>query len=1006
MNRSQKASNHPALVGRQPELLRLGELLAESESGHGRLVLLSGQAGIGKSALLSTFVSQLDPSRATVLLGHCYDLSATPPFGPWRELSEGLDAPAQISDSFPGKESGQEALQRTGTFVEILQRLSTIADSTPLVVILEDMHWADPASFDLLRYIARRLADQRILLIVSYRDDEISSEHPLFNLLPVLVRESAPERIDLKALGLNEIATLIDARYMLTDADGLRLARYLDRRAEGNPLFLMELLRSLEASGFLTSHGLNSDAHDLDRFPLPQLIRQVIESRISRLEPEAVELLETAALIGETVPVSLWRSVSQADEHRLSNAVFRAMDAHVLVEVPDSPRVRFTHALIREVLYHRIPLPRRLSLHRLTGEALSENNSADADAIAYHFRQAEDPRAVEWLVRAGIRARNQSAWITAAERFESAIELLGNGDESVRARGWLRFYAGYLLRFTTGETSIKLLAEAEQDGLKAGDDVLAAYALYCRGSTRGMRPTHEMRLALAELRRGVTDLEHLSGAHRWRSTDEQAETMLRALFALPEAGNSGSIEPTTRVTDAILSPQRGVLISRLAQAGHFLESREFGEDFEAQTEQEFGEEARLNRQCLDAFSGLAHDYAALGAPVAARRALSTARSGFLAIGDHAMVEFMTWIELNLLVIPYLSDHLNERADIASIASYEWSLCREVTVSGGSSEAPAHLVVHELEGSWDAAWRIADENHRSHPWIAYVFQGIVTKGRLARHRGKPGVAWSAVNELLPDGSATEPGSGYFPFGIEAIALAVNLSLDDGDLNRARSWLLTRDRWLHWSGARLWKAENLLLWAAYYRATGELEEAKVIAERALRVASEPRQPRVEIEIHRLLGTLNAELNNHEAAVQHFDESLALAAACAAPYERALTLIARAEQRVYSGSIDEIGALIEEVRSICEPLGAQLTLNRVSRIALAPREQQTVRPTAASLTPRELDVLRLIAQGRSNREIGEELFVSSRTVERHVANIYTKIRVHNRAEATAYALNSHLV
>jgi DNA-binding CsgD family transcriptional regulator/tetratricopeptide (TPR) repeat protein len=893
---------------------------------------------------------------------------------------------------------------QTALFEVARRVLAALAERCPTVIVLEDVHWADQASLDLLRYLARFLEGQRILLVVTYRDDEVTRHHSLFALLPPLIRETQATRVELGALTREDIAVLVTSAWSLDEDDRERLLDYVLAHAEGQPLFTIELLRTLEQNGFMQQSVGGWRLADLSQVPVPTLVRQVIEGRVVQLGEEARASLEVAAVIGHQVPLDVWQAVAEMSDDRLLEVLERATALHLLETSPDGDTVSFVHALTRAALYDAILPPQRRRWHRLIAETLADARKPSPDAVAHHFQQAGDHRAVDWLVRAGIRARGQSAWLSAADRFSSAAELLLDDHHSIRKRGWLLFWAGFLLRFTTGEASVAYLQEAEQAGLAARDEILAAYALYMRGSTRSIRPTPEMRIGLVELRQGVAALEHLSGVHRGRSTDEHVETMVKALFADPVPDASREFEAPERACEPALIPQQGVLINRLAQAGHYLESLELGESFVTRIQAELDETWRRIRQCLEAYSGLGNAYAAIGKPEEAKRAISTARSAFAAIGDHAMVEYMVWVDLNMVVIPYQIDSLDERADLAALASAAWTRCRGITVSGGSIEAPSHLILSELEGRWSQAWEIADEQHRSHPWKAYVAQAIVVKGRLSRYRGDPESAWAFVNDMLPEGPASEPGNSYFLTSFDALALAAHLCFDANDLDQSRAWITTRDRWLEWSGASLWKAENLLLWAQFHLAEGNETAARDTAERALRQASDPRQPIVLIAIRRFLGELATRTGDLDAAETHLRQSLEWAEVCQIPFERALTVLAQAELAVRRRHRDEARALLTEVRRVCAALDARPTLQRAEELAARVRPRQT--DSRCGLSPREHEVLQLLVQGMTDREIGEVLFISHHTVMRHVSSILRKFDVDSRTAAATEAMRRDLV
>lgn len=240
------------------------------------------------------------------------------------------------------------------------------------------------------------------------------------------------------------------------------------------------------------------------------------------------------------------------------------------------------------------------------------------------------------------------------------------------------------------------------------------------------------------------------------------------------------------------------------------------------------------------------------------------------------------------------------------------------------------------------------------------------------------------------------------------VAAGLCLDHNDLPAARAWLDAHDRWLTWSGAVLGRAGGQNAWAGYALATGDFRQARHAATQALALASEPRQPLALLEAHRLLGLVEAHAGHLTEADHHLDAALTLADTCAAPYERALTLHARADVHVRAGAFGNAGVALGEARAIYERLGAVPDLARIDTLAAHLSEQESVmtRTAPSGVSPRESEVLRLIARGGSNREIAESLFLSERTVERHITNLYAKIGVQSRAEAIAFAHQHGLI
>jgi predicted ATPase len=240
-------SDRPPLVGRERELGVLRQRLDAALAGYGSLVLIAGEAGIGKSALADAMCQEAEEQDALVLTGRCFDLTETPPYGPWLYLfSRYRPSDPLPPHPTPFAQSGVvgEVASRATLFNSVLDFFRAVSDQTPLVVLLDDLHWADSASLDLLRFLAQSLATLPMLLIATYRSDELTRRHPLYSLLPLLVRESHAERIDVRALTDADVQYVVAVRYRLPNTDTDLLVTYLRERAEGNPFFVSELLRT------------------------------------------------------------------------------------------------------------------------------------------------------------------------------------------------------------------------------------------------------------------------------------------------------------------------------------------------------------------------------------------------------------------------------------------------------------------------------------------------------------------------------------------------------------------------------------------------------------------------------------------------------------------------------------------------------------------------------------------------------------------------------------------
>ncbi len=926
---------------------------------------------MGKTTLAVNVCQDAAEHGALVLSGHCYDGANMSPYGPWIELVEqfhALPSRSQLPNG-PSEPDFSHGTSQAALFNDVRGFLTSVAKERPLVILLEDMHWADSASLDLLRVVARRTADHPIALLMTYRADEVTRKHPLYPLIPLLVREALAVRIDLSPLADDDVRALIGMTYGLEPRDVARLSDYVQAHAEGNPLFVTELLRSLEGTMLLLDQSGNWTLGELTRLDVPVLLRQVIDARLARLGDDADHALSIASVIGEVVPLRIWAEVCKTAEEELFTLIERAADANVLSASPDGLSVHFSHALIREAVYQHILPPRRRMLHQQIGEVLEQINRHESDEIAYHFQQAGDPRAVGWLIRSGEHAQRAFAYHAAVEHFEAALALLHRDDDVDNARGWLLFRLALLRRFTDPAGGAAALAEAEHLGTSSGDAGLVAYARFYRGMLRRMAGHFREGNALTE--EGIALLDTLSMADRDRLAN---------------------LHTTSDPLDA--QNGRGDLTLALGETGPFAVAVALGERIVGLPPSE------TTGSRGDAYYGLAYAYAALGKPDAARSAFSQAREIFRADGHLTMVMTTLFEELVLVVFPYQTDQPEERQRLET--ELEESFTALDAVFDSRAARTTRVLSAMLEGSWDEVFAIAEQSGLR--MLRLLSNTIVAP--LARHQGDANRAWALIHEALPDGPDTALGdsAGYL---LPLRMLAVALSLDVRDLDAARRWLDDLERWLEWSGCVSGRAGAHLGWAAYYLVSGDVAAAKAQAEKALVAASTPRQPHALLVTQRVLGQLALVEKKPDDAEPSLIAALALADACGARHERAMILLSMAELARLRGDYGLARTHLAEVRALCTPMGAALTLARAD--ALAARLPVTSASGSVSLpaglTAREGEVLKLLAGGLSNADIAERLSLSTRTINAHLTNIYGKLGVSSRGAAIRYALDNGL-
>lgn len=933
-------------------------------------MLIGGEAGVGKTTLAEALCREAELRGVNVFAGHCYDLSETPPYGPWIEIAQQIrTAPRPPSpETIAAMPRLASAVSQASLFAQVRDFLSRMTAESPLLLLLEDCQWADIASLDLLRALARVANGLSLLLVATYRGEELDRRHPLHTMLPLLVREARAERLEVRPFDRTGVEALIATRYRLSRPDAARLGTYLLARTEGNPLFLTELLRTLEHGGLLRTGEEGSwEIGAIEQAPVPILLRQVFDARLARFVDEDVALLAVAAVIGQEVPLALWQRVVGTDEERLTALIEQATEAHLTEAWADGDGMRFRHALIRDALYEGMPAPRRRRLHRQVGATLIDTPAADPDMVAYHLQRGGDDRAVAWLVAAGERAQRAFAFPTAVERYEAALAA----DERLLTpteRGWLCYRTARLLRPTSSARALDHVRAAQQIAAALGDRALAAASLFTEGQT------------------------HIVSALSADGLDAMARAV--TLFDDLTAAESAQIERQGMTSS--IRVMRGTYAMHLAMTGRVAEAL-------ATVERTRQRDEVVRRAAGAGGSAVPIVHALMGNPAEARERFAATAARAEATGNAVNVGLRHDYTLLLVLLPYETDRRDERLRTVAAAETAWKQPVGTMWSGGHEST--RVFIDLLEGNWQGAEERLQRIIAFPDW--HYLTALAAYGDLLRARGAPREAWEQVRRALPDGSATPPGMATYFGAIPILVLAATLALDGGDTQTARTWLETCDRWSDWAGPQVvWgRSEGLRAWAAYHRACGDGGNARRCAEEALQHASAPRQPLALIAAHRLLGEFETADGRSDVARMHLNHALDLVDACHARYEQALTLLSLAELEMSTGRKREAERALAEARTILVPLGAHPALARADTIR-ARRIAPDARPRyPAGLTAREVEVLRLVAAGLTNAEIAERLFLSRGTVKIHLVHIYNKIGASNRAAAIRFAADHHL-
>ena len=375
------ASHRPSfvLVGRPHEQAIFREELASAVGGHGRVVLLSGEAGSGKTALAMDLVAEAEGHGAAIAIGRCYEGGSTPTYGPWHEMLAELARVAQGDSLPPPFGTGSPAQSAYQLMQAVAGHLQTVAAYRPLVLLLENLHWADPDTLELLDVVARSLARTPLLLLATYRE-ALHRSDPLYDFLPTFQRDRPITILHLGNLSVADTLRLIEVGYGPSSQE---LAAYLHARSDGHPLFLVELLRELTERGLLPRDAGGRLLPPTQAVQVPALLQHLVAHRIARLGAEEEALLSVASVVGEEWDLGIVEAVLDWDEESLLRALEDALRADVIVPVGEGERYRFRHGMIREVLYGEQLARRRKRLHGRVAVTLEQ-----AAARTYHDRAA------------------------------------------------------------------------------------------------------------------------------------------------------------------------------------------------------------------------------------------------------------------------------------------------------------------------------------------------------------------------------------------------------------------------------------------------------------------------------------------------------------------------------------------------------------------------------------------------------------------------------------------
>ena len=506
-------------VGRRDELARLAEQLDAARSGLGGLAVLVGEPGIGKTRLLEEFAAAARASGALVLQGRCFDGQRSRAFGPFAEAiaayAEAVPASALRQDlastanvlgpiapelyrslpEVPAPLKLAPEAERQRLFDAVAKLFIAASRRAPVVVVLDDLHWADGGTLALLLHLAHIVPRQRMLLLGAYRDVEVDRRAPLADTLAEVRRELDPERLVLEGLDRRALGELLAA--LVAAGASASFVEDLATETAGNPFFVRQLLLHLLEEGRLESEtGGFPTRLSIRETGVPEGVREVIARRLSRLPPDASRFLGTASAFGGPFHFDVATAAAELSEHVALDVLEAALEAQLVRETDEPEVYDFVHALVRHTLYADMSPSRRVRVHWRIGEALEDRFGASPgphlSALAQHLAAgalAGDPlRAVDVSLSAGRRAEGLTAYEEALAHFERAIEMLERGSLSQPERRFSALMGAGFAHRALGHTTACREAYSQAAELASREGWPERQAHAARGMTVLMAP--------------------------------------------------------------------------------------------------------------------------------------------------------------------------------------------------------------------------------------------------------------------------------------------------------------------------------------------------------------------------------------------------------------------------------------------------------------------------------------------------------------------------------------
>ncbi len=974
------ASTYP-FVGRSVELETLRSLLPRAPGEGHRTVLLGGEPGSGKSRLVREFAGGAATDGALVLYGAC-DAVVRSPYGPFVEALDHLarvtepaelgaalgpgggeltrllpDLPARVAGLEPPVEADPDT-ERHRLHTAFTNLLAGVSRQRPVVLVLEDAHWADAPTLLLLRHLTRSGADARMLLLATFRDTEPEAPETFTETLADLRRSDDAVWLRLGGFSSEEMTEFVRRAAGGEPERGLpELATAISELTDGNAFLVCELWRSLVETGTVElSEGEVRLSRPLSELGTPEGVREVVSQRLSRLAPGTSDLLELAAIAGAEFELGTVRRASELSDGELRVALEEASRSGMIEELPSRTLAyRFTHELVRRALYDRLSALRRAELHLRVGEALEAGEERNARALAdlaHHFSSAgplaEAGRGVEYSLLAARAATAALDFEQAAEWMRTALELpIENRQQRAEVLlelGWASHRAGRAL------DALDAFSSAAGVGRELGDAELLARAAIGYEETC-WRP------GIAE--EGAVDLLEEAAAALGEGSSPLRIGLLGGLArALDFQGehDRGAVVRANAIAMARGIDDRPGLATVLMRSYWSRGTSTLGEILEMLTEaRELGDSLGNTEIRAEAMAWRVPTFVALGDIESARREVESLRQ----TAEQTAQPFMFHVAEHYGSAIALGDGRLEEAEALAQRSHEWS--RLLT-----GRDPSGVYGIQMFSVRREQGRLAE--------LAPVVRILAAEGR--------------------EGGPWRPG---------LISLLVELGMEDEARRELRR---VADEGLDPLRESLWLA-SLTYLSDVCAALGEESLAALVYPELEPLAGASVMIGHLVTFYgaadRYLGMLATTMGEWERAEQHFERAIELNQRMGAEtwlahtaYEYGRLLLKRPR-----GDRSRAAELLDRAGELAGRIGMSALLNRAEALGSAP-------PTGLpdELSAREAQILRLVARGLSNREIGAELVISEHTAANHIRSILRKTSCANRTEAASYAHRHGLI